>query len=545
MDGVFIFSVEGAALNASVKTFRFSDLVYNSIALNEQPEAVLNNPGSVSLDVFPNGRAGESSTSIGEVTLNNFDGQVDFLKNFVFDGRDAEIAFARNDQDNPDDFNNRKIVFKGTVERAIYSLDEVIFRFRDNRILLDIPIQDTRFAGTNILPGGLEGTEDNIGGDIKPQAWGQVFNIAPPLVNTSKLIYQVHDSSIKNIQEVYEGGISGFTRLEDYSNIEDLLNEAPGSGNYRVLKSSSKGAFFRLGSGTEFQVTCDVLGDSADYTATTNEGRLNGPFVSNVPELCDKIVRTSTEIAQINTASVASLKAKNPAPAGEYIKRNERVSQVISRLLASIGADFFFDEQQRLTFVRLEVPSGRPVQVFKNDLDNLTLEEGEVEMTDLTIGPLDPSLEGLPPKETVLSYKENHTVQTSGLVGAIAGNQERKSFVGMQFRKVTQQQSIELQGLHKLSQSVEIETKLINRSDATAEAARRQNLFEKVTDAVVGTVSFDPVLFNKIRIGDVVKVISSRYNLTNGVKLAIIGVEVNLGQNTPTITYKMAGKVDG
>jgi hypothetical protein len=42
----------------------------------------------------------------------------------------------------------------------------------------------------------LEGTADDLLGQPKPKVMGSVFNVEPPLVNTSRLIYQIHDTSL-------------------------------------------------------------------------------------------------------------------------------------------------------------------------------------------------------------------------------------------------------------------------------------------------------------------------------------------------------------
>ncbi|WP_328716773.1 hypothetical protein VO226_16100 [Halomonas elongata] len=64
------------------------------------------------------------------------------------------------------------------------------------------------YDGSNVLPDGLEGTEDDIAGEPKPQVWGEVRNATPVQVNTSKLIYQVSSLSDCTVTAVYDKGLS-------------------------------------------------------------------------------------------------------------------------------------------------------------------------------------------------------------------------------------------------------------------------------------------------------------------------------------------------
>jgi hypothetical protein len=69
-----------------------------------------------------------------------------------------------------------------------------------------VPLQTTKYAGSNVLPAGREGVED-LKGKPKPVCLGSVFNIAPPCVNTSKLIYQVNDGAVASISAIRDRGV--------------------------------------------------------------------------------------------------------------------------------------------------------------------------------------------------------------------------------------------------------------------------------------------------------------------------------------------------
>ena len=67
----------------------------------------------------------------------------------------------------------------------------ITFQCRDALHALDINLLTTKYAGTNAMPAGVEGTTDDIGGTPKPVLLGTCKNVTPKQVNTSKKIYQI------------------------------------------------------------------------------------------------------------------------------------------------------------------------------------------------------------------------------------------------------------------------------------------------------------------------------------------------------------------
>lgn len=123
----------------------------------------------------------------GEVTLINADGALDDLLDYAFDGQALRVLQG----DGGAAYSTFTVLYQGTMDQPELSLDTLTLRVRDGLQNLDVALQPTKYAGSNVLPAGLEGTDD-LKGKPKPILLGWAYNVAPPLVNTSRHIYQLH-----------------------------------------------------------------------------------------------------------------------------------------------------------------------------------------------------------------------------------------------------------------------------------------------------------------------------------------------------------------
>jgi hypothetical protein len=128
----------------------------------------------------------------GEVILDNSDGGLDFLRvGYGLDARKIDIIKV-----DPSSLDADSLVFRGVMEDFELDFDKLTIQVRDLTCIYDKALQPTKFAGSNSLPAGLEGTASDLKGKPKPKVFGSVFNVEPPLVNTSRLIYQINDTSL-------------------------------------------------------------------------------------------------------------------------------------------------------------------------------------------------------------------------------------------------------------------------------------------------------------------------------------------------------------
>ena len=196
-------------VGASAETLYFATKGFTSTPsdtpVNTFFDPRITSPAKISRTMFAPGRTfGASQVGFGDLVLSNEDGALDFLEDYAFDGR--SITQYRGDEGSAFPGGYTKVLV-ATMEQAVPDLRSYRIKIRDRQDEVDIHLQPTKYAGNNALPAGLEGVAGDLKGKPKPICYGVVKNISPPLVNTSKLIYQVNDGAVDSVDEVYDSGI--------------------------------------------------------------------------------------------------------------------------------------------------------------------------------------------------------------------------------------------------------------------------------------------------------------------------------------------------
>lgn len=209
----------------------------------------LRQPSTLRRDLFGAGNTlGVAKVGAGEMILANPGGALDALLEYAWDGRAATAYYGPRDGTFPDDFTAHAM----TMEQAEFTRTEVRIRLRDKMLDLDKPLQATKYAGSNTLPSGTEGVTD-LKGKPKPLAYGgPIRNVNPPCVNTSKLLYQIHDGALDSIVELRDRGVSlggsslaaDVQELEVYANWETMYSVAYSAPQARWAVSTAGGVFF-------------------------------------------------------------------------------------------------------------------------------------------------------------------------------------------------------------------------------------------------------------------------------------------------------------
>ena len=198
-----------------------------------------------------------NTASVGDVTLVNIDGAFDYLKNYSFDGRPALISTVVNDVKFP--------ILSGTVGVLEFALDTVTIPLRAVEETLSDNIDLLTYAGTNVLPVGLEGTEDTIKGNVKPELYGDCRNITPRLVNQSLNIYEVSTLSNCRIRAVYDTGAV----LDNYKTAAAFSIGVSTVSVHRGLGNLPVGAQFYFSNHfTLYEITSALSGGNISFTPT-------------------------------------------------------------------------------------------------------------------------------------------------------------------------------------------------------------------------------------------------------------------------------------
>ncbi|MBI3789937.1 MAG: hypothetical protein HY275_03565 [Gemmatimonadetes bacterium] len=178
---------------------------------------------------------GRSQYGFGDLVLANGDGLLDGLLAYGFDGRAITIRRGTVGTAYPAAWTTTLVA---TMQQAEFDAQTVTIKLRDRQYQTTVPFQPTKFAGTNSLPSGLEGVATDLKGKPKPIALGKVTNVSPPCVNTSKLIYQLHDGALASVDAVYDRGIA----LGANPSLWDARSSGVGGGTAAKLNGAAYGA---------------------------------------------------------------------------------------------------------------------------------------------------------------------------------------------------------------------------------------------------------------------------------------------------------------
>lgn len=197
-------------------------------------------PGLYEAGLYAGQLLQQSRSGYGETTLINTDGGLDYLADYAVDGREMVLALDGVPQ------------VVGTVARLAFSDDEVSVVLRDPLEPLRSPHPMETYAGDNVLPNGLEGTQDDIAGEPKPLVFGEARNAQPVLINTALLIYQVSSLADCTIQAVYDKGVA-LNNGGAYTSLTQLQSTSPAPGTFRSYQG-----YVRLGDNATGTLTVDA-----------------------------------------------------------------------------------------------------------------------------------------------------------------------------------------------------------------------------------------------------------------------------------------------
>lgn len=204
---IYLVEMTGANAAGTLTVFRYSTgLGYTTLGTDTPahtyyaPRVI--NPGLYELSCHGGAKTyGLAGVGYGTIELQNADGALDSLIGYGFDGQTCRILIGTEGAA----YSTFTAIFRGTMDQPFTGIKSMRVNIRDVLQNLDVPLQTVKYAGTNSLPNGLEGVAADLKGKPKPLLWGYVNDVAPPQVNTSRLIYQL---SCQQFQDyvVYDEG---------------------------------------------------------------------------------------------------------------------------------------------------------------------------------------------------------------------------------------------------------------------------------------------------------------------------------------------------
>jgi hypothetical protein len=461
----------------------------------------ITNPASISRSLYSNGTtSGASRVNYGAVELSNVDGGLDSILNYSFDGRSLVIKIGNAGAD----YSTFTTILNGTMEQVEFTFSKVTILARDKLAIVDMPLQTTLYAGNNSLPNGVEGVDD-IAKTPKPLLYGQVFNIAPIMVNSSKLTYQINDGAIAAVSNVYDKGIA-LTFHADEPNVSDLEAHNPPSGKYTTCLSLG---YIRVGSVPTGLLTCDATQGATSANRTTAQ------------VLKAMALKAGIASGDINSSDVSALDTANNSVIGIWISEPDSAITAMDKVAQSIGAFFGFDALGILRMGLFTAPIGSAVlEIDRNNI--LSIEHGRTNDTD----------KGIPAWRINLNYQKNYNIQTTDLAGAVTA--ARKNILALpSLTKSAEDSSIKTQ--YTLAATIEKETCLVDATATQTEATRLLNLYKTNRDLYTVDIALD-LSQTLPDLNNVVNVTINRFGLNSGKLFKIIGIESDYSKNRATLT---------
>ena len=357
---------------------------------------------------------GRSFLSMGDLLVDNGEGDIDSWITDAWDGRTAVLKFG----DPVWDIADFRTILTGVTDSLQVEDDRTLrLVIRDNQRTLDGPIQTTLLAaGPNI-------------NDPVPLCYGEVFNITPINTNTSTHEYQVHEGQIEDVVAVYVDGVAtGLTVTEDLTNGKFTLSADP--------------------AGT---VTCDIKGHKPSGSYKYKPGEIIRAIVS----------RVLTDPDDLDTSAFTAFDSDLNYTVGIYIQDRQNILDVVDTMLPA-GWFYGFGRDGKFTLAALKVPSG--------ETSTMTIDNME------TFGNLNVQKADVPQWRSRVGYKKNWTTLDVGVASGVS--EANRAFQKVEHSNVVKYEVSGVKTTHLLAQDPPmLPSTIVGSTNATTEATRLQTLF--------------------------------------------------------------------
>lgn len=399
-----------------------------------------------------------STGSYASIELHNEDGSLDAWLGDVWKNRAIRVYFGDVAWERAD----YRLVAAGVVDRAEQSRDTLTITLVDPLERLDNAVTETLLGGS-----GQEAER------LMPTTLGECHNITPRLYNAATHTYRWHGGVVERLIEVRDRGVP--------------------------VSYTASGGQFSLDVEPDGAVTASVQGDAS------------GGYKNTVAGLVQRLVTgygpagSRFTSVDLDTANLAAFDSENPQPVGLYLEDYATVVQCVVELAASLGAQAVMSRTGKLRLLRVNLPaSGTPAVIRPSDYEQGSLEIAGQSMViaGVRLGfcrqwtPRQNIAEGVPSEHRDLYAQEWLTV-TATAPG-----------VASTYRISTETE--------------QINTLLLRRTDAQAEAARRLALWS-VPRTVIRVRGFAQLL--DLELGQAATLYGDRFGLESGKTGQVVGLD--------------------
>lgn len=472
----WLLTIEARDPDNQPVTLQYSDGAYDA------PDDTLYLPRMRQPGLYQSGLyAGEivsvERSGIGETVLINSDGALDVLADYAVDGR--AVVLSRTSESGVIE------VLRGTATGLSWRRGEVALSLRAPQALLQRAHIHETYDGTNVLPAGLEGTADDIKGQVKPRVYGDVRNARPVLINTARLIYQISSRDDCEVAAVWDRG-APLERGDACASLDDLQLNEPPAGMYRCWRG-----FIRLGASPAGVVTVDA------HTAESDISAVITAICAEAGQVCDVS----------HLAGVGAV--------GLYVTDAESTAALLDRLVVA-GCYWRIDALGVLQAAPLSIPASPSV----------TLDDHEILSLDRRA--TGASSDGLPIwRVTVRADRiESTTDEASGVVDSA-----RRARLSRQYREAVAERPAVLER-HPMAGELVIDSCLRSLDDAQIEAERIIDLVSVRRDRV--TLE-GQMTAHVLDIGSGVSVRTHRLGYINARAFIVLGQQINARTGKATL----------
>lgn len=462
---------------------------------------------------------GQRQVQNAAFVVNNPGGELDVWRSRSVHGCSC-VLYRMHADGTPEEGTVIDVDFTGVLELVEVADDTVTFHARDQSfMLLRQPALSKRYAGTNVLPSGQEGTADDIKGQSKPWVLGYVFNFAPPCVNTALHIYEIDGEEGLRTGWSLVGRDAGFvlTQEADYADVADMEANAPTAGAFRVLAGSGFG-YVRLGAKPTGQLTFDVLNPAAYSTTAPNKTRL----------------RALVEDLAAKSSGHSPGHASNMPPAlGIVVKDGMTLMDAINTLITGCGSGWSCPA--KIVFFAVSDPGAYVAGTFDEiNEDNVAVTSGKTSLRQVVTNDSD---RGIPAWRVVVRYHRNYTVQTGTQISASVAAADATAYA--QEWRVASAADPAVKTRWPNAPEIVIDSCIWLEADAQTLADTLLAIYKVQRGMFVCDVQLDPDSDNEdfaYTVGTTKMLKHPRYELSAGLAVKVVGRRFNIDRRTISLT---------
>lgn len=327
---------------------------------------------------------------------------------------------------------------------------------------------------TELVPAG-EKTDQ-----VKPLSYGYCYNVKPAHDDVNNRYY-IHDGAVEDCCVVLyvDGDVSAIS----------------------VTKYNSSG-YFTLGSTPTGEITCDV------------KGAKPSTWLETAGEIIEEIVGRVLTAGEINSTSLSTLDTDAPYQLGLYVEGRKNIIEVLDQVLPS-GWYWGFARDGKFEAALLDEPAV-----------TAALSIAQIE----THGELTIKKADLPTWRLRVGYKKNQTRNTKPSISVTVAE---RAFLENEFRLVKTEDTA-VKTSHLLARDPDqIESVINSSTDAQTESDRLHDLYS-VQRYIYRVKAF--VGPYQLKLGDTVEIIDSRFGLSGGKNVVVIGMKEYFIDNVIELT---------